>query len=395
MSSLAQQEVTEMRRNFTRAPFEPPDFLEVVAGPPLRSFTGSIVGYMPAGILIPDGYEIPYYDTRTKKGYQRPPLESRINQLANDLKKDRTDLPTAVLLNVRKKDAKEAVDEGRFYLSGFRGTSTQARFHIVDGQHRVLALKKLIEDDPQRWSQFMIPFVCLLGASEEEEMEQFYIVNSTAKSVKTDLALALLRRRAEKDPDVVLALQERGREWQVEGQAIVERLANDSQIWRHRVRLPSMEKGETTIPSASMVASLKPLLTSPYFGGLKADQQIKVLNAYWSGIREVLRPAFDEPDSYAIQKGVGVIVMHSVLPHVLECVRSRGLLPAEPASYQAILEDCLRKLEGENADGEPVSGLEFWASAPKGGAVGTYSSSAGRRVLAAKIRQLLPPVEAE
>jgi len=49
-----------------------------------------------------------------------------------------------------------------------------------------------------------------------------------------------------------------------------------------------MEKGETTIPSASMVTSLKPLLSSPYFGGLKPDQQIKVLDAYWHGIREVL-----------------------------------------------------------------------------------------------------------
>jgi len=67
----------------------------------------------------------------------------------------------------------------------------------------------------------MIPYVCLLGAPEEEEMEQFYIVNSTAKSVKTDLALVLLRRRADKDPAVYQALQERGREWQVDGQAIV------------------------------------------------------------------------------------------------------------------------------------------------------------------------------
>ncbi len=268
------------------------------------------------------------------------------------------------------------------------------QFQVVDGQHRVLALKKLIEEDTERWSQFMIAYVCLLGAPEEEEMEQFYIVNSTAKSVKTDLALTLLRRRAEKDPAVYEALQERGREWQVDGQVIVERLATESQLWKPRVRLASMEKGETTIPSASMVTSLKPLLSSPYFGGLKVDQQIKVLDAYWHGIREVLRPAFDDPDQYAIQKGVGVIVMHSVLPHVLECIRNRGFLTADPNSYKQILEEALMKLQGENSDGEPVSGIDFWASAPKGSA-GSYSSSAGRRVLAAKIRQLLPSVEVE
>jgi DGQHR domain-containing protein len=383
-----------MRRTFTRIPFEAPTALPIVQGPPLRSGTATIVGYMPAGILIPDGYTIPYYDTRSKKGYQRQPQESRINQLANDLRKDRTDLPTAVLLNIRKKDARDALNGNRLELARLLELAISVMFHVVDGQHRILALKKLIEEDPERWSSLMIPFVCLLGAPEEEEMEQFYIVNSTAKSVKTDLALALLRRRADKDPAVYEALQERGREWQVDGQAIVERLASESQIWRQRVRLPSMEKGETTIPSASMVTSLKPLLSSPYFGGLKSDQQIKVLDAYWNGIRELLRPAFDDPDHYAIQKGVGVIVMHSVLPHVLECVRNRGMLTADPVSYKQILEDGLLKLQGENGDGEPVNGIDFWASAPKG-AAGSYSSSAGRRVLAAKIRQLLPSVEAE
>ena len=394
MFNLAQQESTDMRRTYTRSPFMAPEELPVVQGPDLRSGTPTIVGYMPAGVLIPDHYEIPYYDTRSKRGYQRQPQESRINQLASDLRKDRTDLPTAVLLNVRKLDARDAVDSGKLELNRLLGLATTVKFHVVDGQHRILALKKLVEEDSERWSQLMIPFVCLLGAREEEEMEQFYIVNSTAKSVKTDLALALLRRRSDKDPSVYEALQERGREWQVDGQAIVERLAMESQIWKHRVRLPSMEKGETTIPSASMVTSLKPLLSSPYFGGLKSDQQMKVLEAYWHGIREVLRPAFDEPDKYAIQKGVGVIVMHSVLPNVLECVRTRGLLPVDPGSYKQILEDALMKLQGENGDGEPVSGMDFWASAPKG-AAGSYSSSAGRRVLAAKIRQLLPSVEVE
>jgi DGQHR domain-containing protein len=394
MLTVSQTEATEMRRTFTRAPFEIPTKIHIVQGPDLRSGTPTIVGYVPAGVLIPDHYTIPYYDTRTKKGYQRQPQESRINQLANDLRKDRTDLPTAVLLNIRKREAQDAIVGRDLDLGRLINSSTAVKFHVVDGQHRILALKKLVEEDADRWSQLLIPFVCLLGAPEEEEMEQFYIVNSTAKSVKTDLALALLRRRADKDPGVYEALQERGREWQVDGQAIVERLASESQIWKHRVRLPSMEKGETTIPSASMVTSLKPLLSSPYFGGLKGDHQIKVLDAYWNGIREVVRAAFDEPDQFAIQKGVGVIVMHSVLPSVLECVRTRGLLPTDPMSYKQILEDPLMKLQGENGDGEPVNGIDFWASAPKG-AAGSYSSSAGRRVLAAKIRQLLPSVEVE
>jgi hypothetical protein len=156
-----------------------------------------------------------------------------------------------------------------------------------------------------------------------------------------------------------------------------------------------MEKGETTISSASMVASLKPLLNSPFFGGLKPTQQLRVLDAFWQAVREALREAFDDPTNYSLQKGVGVMVLHTMLPHVLEIVRTRGLIATEADSYNGILTDALTKLESENSDGEPVSGVQFWAAADKGGAAGAYSSSAGRRVLIAKIKQQLPAVEVE
>jgi hypothetical protein len=225
-------------------------------------------------------------------------------------------------------------------------------------------------------------------------MRQFHIVNSTAKSVRTDLALQLLRKRAEKDATVIEALQERGREWQVEAQTLVERLVVESSIWKHRIRMANMEKGETTIPAASMVSSLKQLLGSPFFGGLRQEDQLKVLEAYWGGMREVMRPVFDDPTAHALQKGLGVMVLHGLLPHVLEIVRSQGWSTIEPESFARVLKEPLEQLEGDDGAGNPVSGAIFWAAAPKG-AAGSYSSSAGRRVLAAKIRQLLPEMAVE
>lgn len=365
--------------------------LPIVQGPTLRSGTRTVAGFMPASVLLPDGYTIPYYDTRTKKGYQRQPQNNRIVELASDLRKKRTDLPTAVLLNLRTREGKDLLKSGTLDLDALKAAGL--RFHVVDGQHRILALEKLFGEDDARWSKFMIPFVSLVGADEEEEMEQFYIVNSTAKSVKTDLALALLKTRAEGDHSVYVALQERGREWQVNGQSLVEKMATESLIWRNKIRLPSMEKGETTISSASMVASLKPLLSSPFFGGLKAAQQLRVLEAFWQAIRDILREAFDNPEAYAVQKGVGVIVLHTILLHVLEVVRTRGLIATEPESYREILDKALTQIEGENGDGAVVKGIEFWAAAK--GAAGSYSSSAGRRVLVAKIKQLLPEVQVD
>jgi DGQHR domain-containing protein len=355
-----------------------------------------VSGFIHAGALIPDNFVIPYHDPRTKKGYQRPPQEPRINELVGDLRKERVDLPTAILLNLRDKEARRALHENALDVTSLReGTTEGGKFYVVDGQHRVLALKRLIEefDSDGKWKRFMIPFVCMVGATEHEEMDQFYIVNSKAKSVRTDLALLLLRKRADEDDGVYEALIEKGRDWQVKAQKIVEALAEHSPVWRGRIRLPAMEKGDTTIPSASMVTSLKPLLASPYFGQLAEEQQLKLLDAYWRGVREVMRPAFDEPTRYAIQKGVGVITMHGILVHVIEIVRSSGGSVFEPDSYSKVLRRPLETLEGDDSRGLPVKGVEFWRAAD--GAAGSYSSSSGRRVLIAKIRQSLPHVEAE
>jgi DGQHR domain-containing protein len=270
-------------------------------------------------------------------------------------------------------------------------------FFVVDGQHRILALEKLIEDDngEGKWRDFMIPFVCMIGADENEEMDQFYIVNSKAKSVRTDLAYALLKERADRNGEVMEALVERGREWQVEGQTLVERIAETSPVWRHRIRFPAMNKDDTTISNTSLVNSLKPLVNdSPLFKRASVEQRLKILDAYWQGIRSCMREAFDDPTNFSIQKGIGVIVMHEILPDVIELIRSQGGSLVDPDSYHLILEPMLDALEGDSGLGEPVKGTDFWRASVSG-AAGSFSSSAGRRVLIAKTRQLLPDVSVE
>lgn len=371
--------------------YEVPDSIEVTLGPKLRSGTQTISGYIPAGVLLRN-FKVPYYNHTTKQGYQRPPQPSRISQLAADMRRGRVDLPTAILLNVRGKPILKAVRGNKLYVRELLSSPADLAFYVVDGQHRALAIEKAIQDGWAEGLDFLIPFTCMLGADENEEMAQFYIVNSTAKAVRTDLAYALIKKRAETEDGVLEALQEKGKEWQVAGQTIVERMAVESAVWRGRIRLPSMEKGGTIIPSASMVSSLKPVLASPFFSRMNVDQQLALLEAYWEGIRSIMRDAFDDPANYSVQKGVGVITLHTLLPEVIEIIRDRGLPPLERDSYGEILESALLGLEGENADGDPVGGLDFWAAAPKG-AAGSYSSSAGRRVLLAKIRSLLPRLD--
>jgi len=79
---------------------------------------------------------------------------------------------------------------------------------------------------------------------------------------------------------------------------------------------------------------------------------------------------------------------------VLELVRSKGMSVTEPESYATILGPALQALEGDNGRGETVKGADFWRASIDG-AAGSFSISVGRRILAAKLRQLLPGLEVE
>jgi DGQHR domain-containing protein len=347
------------------------------------------VGVISAGALV-DRYEVPQRDHRRKAGYQRPVSPARVNKLAADLRNGQVDLPTAVLLNIRAsgEGLLERVTDttGIFRPNGYE-------LFVVDGQHRLAALAKLVEEDPERWSDYEVSFVCMIGATELEEMRQFYVVNSTAKSVRTDLALDLLKQQAEADPHLMASLVEKGEDWKVEGQTITEALAH-TRLWRERIRFPGDPRAETTIGSAGIVSSLKQLLATPYFGQISTENKVKILESYWAGIEEIIPDAFREPTEYAIQKSGGVMIMHALLVSVIELLRSLGLSVIESESYAKVLAEPLLTLEGDNAEGDISRGADFWLAGVRG-AAGSFSSNAGRRVLRARLSTNLPKIEVE
>ena len=361
----------------------------VIESRPLRKGPRVVAGVLDAGTLVAQ-HSVPRRDTRNKSGYQRDLTRARVNRLQSELRHNRVDLPTAVLLSMRD-DSDALLEDDR---NGLRLRLTDRKLNVVDGQHRLAALRGLLEESPDKWSSFKVPFVCVIGANEHEEMEQFYVVNSTAKSVRTDLAYDLLKQQAENDPELAESLEERGEKWKVTGQTIVERLSHESVLWRSRIRFPGEPMQATTINNSGMVNSLKQLLSSPYFGNVTTDNQVKILDAYWRGIQAVLPECFQDPTDYAIQKSTGVMTMHALLLSAIEHVRSTGDSVIEPRSYEVVLEIPLAELQGENPDGDVARGSEFWRVG-SAGAAGSHSSNAGRRVLLAKIRRGLPKIHVE
>jgi DGQHR domain-containing protein len=344
-------------------------------------------GMIRAGDLY-ERFEIPQRNHREKTGYQRELSKPRVNRLVKELRSDQVDLPTSILANIRDFDPDRNlfVVDNQFYLR-----LTDEKLHVVDGQHRIAALVNLIEEDPEKWEDFEIPFVSMLGADELEEMTQFYVVNSTAKSVRTDLAFDLLKQRAEADPLLHENLEGSGQSWKVKGQTLTEEL-NRTSLWRGLIRFPGEPKGSAIIGSASVVNSLRPLLSNPYFERITTPNQIKVLDAYWRGIQLVMPEPFVDASEYTIQKGLGTTVMHGLLVIVLEHVRAMGRSVVEAQPYADLLDRVLMDLQGDTPTGDVVSGEQFWRTGSEG-AVSSYSSSAGQRVLIAKLKTLLPPIE--
>ena len=368
--------------------------IEVIQGPTLHGSIMTVVGVIPAETLVRH-HAVPQRDVLRATGYQRTLSPKRVNDLAGGITRREVDLPTSVLLSLRGECARDVLTrvgpDGYELELNPEKASTEHQLFVVDGQHRVKALEKAMNEDQAEILNVKIPFVCMIGADESQEMEQFHVVNSNAKSVPTDLALDLLRARAEHDPVFAQRVKDGGRKWELDAQGLAQHLATASSTWKNRIRLANTPKAQTTVPSASFVKSLRPLLAQPtLFRRIPSiEQQGQVIDAYWRAIRRVLPEAFEDPPKFNIQKGIGVDVMHSVLPNVLDQIRASGNSVFEPASYQDLVSQALLSIEGLNGDGDMVTGSEFWRTG-RDGAAGIYSSAAGKRRLAELIEAKLP-----
>lgn len=345
----------------------------------------TIVGVMNAGTLISVS-EVPVYKHGGKiksSGYQRHPSQSRVNTLAREILEQSVDLPTAVLLSLRdnpfqefiKNDADFSID-----ISDFQ----DIKFYIVDGQHRIKSLKKNIHDDTAEISEITkikIPFVCMLGANEAQEMAQFHIINTNAKPVSTSLAFTLLKERALNDVEFSRLFEEKGQKWKIDAQNITEKICAQDGIWHNRIRLPNMEKGVTTTTSANFAKSLKPVLDSYT---LKKepdiDKKVQIVKTYWNAVSRAVPEAFEQPLKYNIQKGLGVDIIHGIYPAIADSVRGSGSSLYQPDSYIEYLENGLLELSGTNGSNQQVTGADFWRTGGAG-AAGSFSASAGKRRL--------------
>jgi len=246
-----------------------------------------------------------------KQGYQRHPAPGRKALIARFIEKNTCPIFPANILVCSEEEIKFDNKNREITLDGYP-------LWIVDGQTRIEGFKHALEtlkiEDVLEWE---MPVVFLSGFPQIDELEQFFILNSTQKKVSTDLAQRLKLELAKDNKERFESVYP-GHMWELKALNVIDLLnAGSENPWMGRIRLPNTQKGTAIINQNSFVVSLKPLCKSGILADEKPDEIFKILKTYWNAVRRVFPRAFDTPKEYVIQKTPGVFSLHSLANTVL------------------------------------------------------------------------------
>lgn len=314
--------------------------LSVVPG--VQNGSRIFAGLAEAGALINfttvDHYKSPAAPDDPSQGYQRPPERSRITRIGSFLIKhilesteaDGGFFPTAVLLASRKPIHFNATNKSITLR-------LDQPLQIIDGQHRIAGLRYAIEEKGKNdLSTFSIPFVIVETPDRIIEMNQFRIINGTAKSVRTDLVNAILTATVAKHGDSAVKDSER---WKVVVTRVVDRLDKDpGSPWAGLILMPDeagspkSNNGKIT-RATSFMTSLRPVyqwLKELQFldkcGSIneEADRVYEVVASFWRAVQQAVPDPFSDPGEYVIQRTPGLFSLHKLLVGYLLPVMWQG-----------------------------------------------------------------------
>lgn len=320
-------------------------------------------------------YDVDQYDPQSQgdigdegEGYQRSEEPKRVALYVNNLVTNQTDSNTSIICNIRNFKDTELIDEnGNYYLIFDKKDIV---LHVSEGQHRSAGYKSIMDDLELKdaFKDIPIPVIFYLGEDIDHEKLTFFNTNFYQKSVpinnKQELQIGILNVK----------------ESEVKSVELMKLIRNDSKVWEGKLIKPNSKIG--ILPSSGFTTSIKQhLATQAWFEMLEVTTIYTFLNAFWEAVKTTLPECFEEPEKFALQKAVGVNVMHSILPIIYQKIRDNGEKPDDPATWEKYL-GYLKKHKSDNRETPPTpaNGYKFWLTGKSGGA-GRYSSAAGKAEL--------------
>ena len=340
-----------------------------------RIFVTALTAEQLIATTVVDPYKSSLKPGDTNQGYQRPPERSRITRIGTYLIKKQGDglYPNAILLGSRKPLLFDTMSR-RLELP------SEPALRVIDGQHRIEGLRYAITEKNETTLSFLpIPVVIVEIQDRTEEMNQFRIINGTAKSVRIDLVNSILTAIAEEQGADAIPEKDL---WKVVVTKVVDTLnRHDDSPWKDILLMPDevgvkASSGKIT-RATSAIASIKVIYDwLEQFGFLagkgvdeRAEYLADVLVAYWRAIRNVVPDAFSDPAEYVIQKTPGLFSLHYLLRDSLLRNIYKGRRSWDEPTFQEFIEDS-----------PEISDANFWHKGTSRAAA--YGSMKGFRELA-------------
>ncbi len=299
-----------------------------------RSQFDIYVSTMPAYQLI-ERSAIDRWTPENPEGYQRLPDERRLSwgrgSAVRYLMRELGCFPTSVLLNVRGELSFEGEFDLGWCILGELTIDDDSKLWLIDGQHRVEALKRAVERNAD-FEEYPVIVSLLRLPKRFDELMLFYIVNRRQRSVPTDLAYRHLQQM----------LWEKGTEWlyELEGRRgvrlglateIVDYLNEDPRSpWSGRVkRVGEDRREEHIIHDKPLIRSVAEVLRERVFEGMPIRELADLLTDYWNAIAKVYPRAFGKPQSYTLLATPGIFSLHMLFPSVYAMCAKSGVITEE------------------------------------------------------------------
>ncbi len=381
--------------------------LKVLRGPDFKDTLSKqhdipyFIGYISAKDLV-DNHKIPYSSIeKGSQGYQRQPGRARIASYAKKIASKPVDFPTLVLLNIRNEDQINFLKNGVLtYMPDYNN-----KLFVVDGQHRVLALKVALDmadadgndDLYERISNIQVPFGLTITESVLNEMVLFYEVNNFAKSVSANIRTQIETMRAKLgDVDMQLTMEQLGDDWKVIADNILLTITKDYEnVWFNRIKYDNTNPDKPNVGNFAMTKYLKHIITSneaEMASDGKATFSLEVFNAYWKAFEIAYPSAFGEDNArnYSIQTAMGADVFMRLWSFVKDWIVKTGQKEQnlrDPKTYVPAFKRIIKNSEGVDREGNTQEGLDYWLVGSAAGAQG--SGEAGKSQLVSNLKQWL------
>lgn len=163
---------------------------------------------------IYDNSSVSVYSRENRLGYQRSLNERHLKKIVMSLKKNDTPIsPTSILLGIDIESIHFKKENGKnSNATFFAKDSKRSLFRIIDGQHRINAIAKYINElelngerekvENLRNYEFSVIIMPINKENRISEVAVFQSINSKAKPLKTDLTkLALIRYKEMEQKD--------------------------------------------------------------------------------------------------------------------------------------------------------------------------------------------------